>query len=267
MLLAAIIAVASCLIVLVPSSGPLRIPATIALVFVLPGYTLLHASGLDRRPDPLERIMVIAGTGTALVVVIAIAIGLSPVALNGATFAVVDTAGILAGLVWAGLRMPTRRDLVGIRGLGLPCGGGRRTELDQPARMPRSARSILPSVAWSFAVAVTFGSILISSTDVQLSEPAIVQLWMVPQAGGARLGIYNGTAETQRYHLVITPRGVAAESVSFDVPLGSKMTWQEAIAFSPSWLSAAAIDAKLYETASTAVPMRSVWVDVPAVTQ
>ena len=268
LLLAAIVAVACCLIVLVPSPGPLRLPTAIALLFVLPGYTLLHASRLDRSRDPLEHIVVILGAGTALVVVLAIAIGFSPLPLNGGTFAVIDTAMILAGLVWAGLRVPTRNDLLAIGLLVHRPGSGRGAlESDRATAPSHRARSIWPNLAWLAAVALTLGSLFIAGTDAQLSQPPVIQLWMLPAPGGTRVGIYNGTPDTQHYRLVIDARGVAAESMSIDVPLGSKLSWQDTIAFPPSWLTAAAVDANLYATASAATPMRTVWVDVLAVRQ
>lgn len=274
LLLEATVALSSCLIVLAPSPVLLRLPATIVLLFILPGLALLHASRLDRSRDPIERAVVIVGAGTALVVVLAVAIGSSPLGLNGGTLAVIDTALILVGLVWAGLRVPTRNQLVAIGDLVRWPRAGRGAKGLDSDRVPppvrhqdhaHRARSIWPNVAWLAAVALTLASLFIAGTDAQLSQPAIIQLWMLPEPGGARLGIYNGTADTQRYRLVVGPRGVAAESISIDVPLGSKLSWQDTIAFPASWLTAAAVDANLYATASAAAPMRTVWVDVPAV--
>ena len=262
LLLEATVALSSCLIVLAPSPVLLRLPATIVLLFILPGLALLHASRLDRSRDPIERAVVIVGAGTALVVVLAVAIGASPVALSGGTFAVAITAFVLAGLVWAGLRVPTKSDFVAIGGLVRRSRAGRDAlEPDPPAAPPHRARSIWPNLAWLAAVALTVGSLSIAGTDAQLSQPPIIQLWMLPEPGGARVGIYNGTADTQRYRVVIGPRGVAAESMSIDVPLGSKLSWQETIAFPASWLTAAAVDANLYATDVATAPMRTVWVD------
>jgi hypothetical protein len=262
LLLTAVVAIACCLTVMVPSPPPVRVPAAIALLFVLPGYALLHASRLDRSRDPLERVVVIVGAGTALVVVLSIAIGASPLGLSGGTFAVTLTALVLADLVWAGLRVPTKSHFVAIGGLVRRSRAGRDAlEQDPPAAPPHRARSIWPNLAWLAAVALTVGSLSIAGTDAQLSQPPIIQLWMLPEPGGARVGIYNGTADTQRYRVVIGPRGVAAESMSIDVPLGSKLSWQETIAFPASWLTAAAVDANLYATDVATAPMRTVWVD------
>jgi hypothetical protein len=263
LLLEATVALSSCLIVLAPSPVLLRLPATIVLLFILPGLALLHASRLDRSRDPIERAVVIVGAGTALVVVLAVAIGASPVALSGGTFAVAITAFVLAGLVLAGLRLPTRDDLVEVANLVRRSRPGR--DVLEPAasvatQHPKASR--WPKLAWPAAIVLTLGSLFIAGTDAQLSRPPIIQLWMLPEPGGARVGVYNGTADTQLYRVVIGPRGVPADSMSIEVPLQSQSIWQTTISLPASWLRASVIEANLYPSVSASAPIRTVWLDV-----
>jgi hypothetical protein len=193
-------------------------------------------------------------------VVVSVALGASPLGLSGGTFAVTMTALVVVGLIWAGLRVPTRNDLLEIGATIRRSIGREALKRYAPAARRHPSRSTWPSLAWLAAVVLTVGSLFIAGTEAQLPQPSIVQLWMLPEPGGARVGVYNGTSHTQRFRLVIGPRGAAAESMPIEVPLGSQVTWQQTIAFPASWLGSPVVEANLYPTEVATAPMRTVWV-------
>jgi hypothetical protein len=271
--LTASLTLACYVMVVIPFPVVVRMPAAIALLFAVPGYVLLQVSHLDRSRDPLERFVVILGVGTGFVLVVAVAIAASPLPLTGVIFATVLTLLILGGLIWAGLRMPTRREIAAIARMlprTRPSLGGREIisavsaqtlgSIAQTRRSPYLVRG----AGWLTVATLALVALLIAGTNQQIAEPPIIELWMLPEAGGARVGIYNGTTDPVEYRLVIGPRRVAAESISIAVALGSKLTWQDRIAFPPGWLDTGPVDATLYTSGGGAQPIRTVWIDPAA---
>ena len=111
---------------------------------------------------------------------------------------------------------------------------------------------------WLSAATLAATAVYVSATGGP-ADADVTQLWMLPEPGGARLGVYNGTASPARYQLVIRPAGQAGTTLVIDVPPGDR--WEQDFPFPADW-STQEVEATLYREGQSA-PFRTTFL-VPA---
>lgn len=208
----------------------IRALLTVPLVLFVPGYALVSALFPALVVPAVERLLMAVGGSIALAIVAGLVLGVTPIGLNAAAWAMVlvTLTLVLIGVAWA---RRVRAGVVGAR--------------PHIASMPLRA-AILMFISVLVIADVLLGARLAAT---QAQTPVPVQLWLIPVSGAheqARLGMRAGP-DGGDFHIALTTQG---ESIhDFNVHLAPQQTWETVVLF-PEEIRAQPIVARLYEGTS-----------------
>lgn len=213
----------------------LRVAAGIPLVLVLPGYALSALLLPDRvRPVYISAAlwhgMWITGLSLATAVLGGLLLNLLPAGLTRTTWTIALAGTTLLAL--ATTAMVRVRPLRGVRrGSGRTVAGMPAHTAWQRARPHRPLQ--LSATVYSVAAVLAAGAAIWLGVFSAAKQPSagFAQLWLVPAgnpAGAATVGVRNGYAGAERFHLVL--RRGAHTVAQWNIDLASSKTWTAAVA-------------------------------------
>jgi hypothetical protein len=188
-----------------------RVPLSLPLVFIGPGY-VLHAALSPRNPlTPLETLLVSVGGSIVIAILLGLLVAAFRVPLEPMswTLALATFTMIGAAIAWFRKRNLEREP----RGHGFPT--------------MRAREAVLLTIAIIGSLGILVGTRVIASGQ---EEPPPEQLWLIPRQGAldARLGMRAG-GQAGAYTIRLTSAGALLQE--FTLQLSAGETWEQDLTF------------------------------------
>lgn len=241
----------------------LRTIATVGLLIVLPGFALLQVLLPGRPVDRAARLTLMLALGLATPILIGIGLGFSGTGLGfrRETVALSLTLTVLVALLVAYRRRRASDDPAAAR--------AEPAAPDTPMASPMRAAGPTKVGGWradppSLALLAAGLLLAVGALNVAGGSAAppddLVQLWILPgTAGGATVGIYNGSPDAGRYRLEITAGGASIPVGGELVTVAAGATWEMPLLAEATDGLRGGWTATLYRIDAPAVPFRTVW--------